>query len=97
MNENTASTVTEHHEPNYIAIWIWLAVLTIAEVGIAVIDIPRIVTVVGLVGMALAKAALVGAYFMHLRFETKTLAAIAITPLFLCVFLLLMLRPDAIV
>ena len=48
-----------------------------------------------LVGMALTKAILVAAYFMHLKFERRTLAVIAATPLALCVFLVLMLLPDA--
>jgi len=47
-----------------------------------------------LVGFALAKAALVAMYFMHLRFERITLAMIAVTPLIICLFLILMLLPD---
>jgi hypothetical protein len=33
-------------------------------------------------------------YFMHLRFEKRTLGMIALTPLLICVFLLFMLMPD---
>ena len=97
MSEHSGSTAAEHQEPNYMAIFGWLTVLTIAEVAVAVVSLPRMVTVVSLVAMALTKAALVGAFFMHLKFERKTLAAIAITPLVLCVFLLLMLMPDAVI
>ena len=43
---------------------------------------------------AVFKATLVAMYFMHLRFETRTLGLIALTPLLLCVFLLFMLIPD---
>ena len=39
-------------------------------------------------------SALVGMYFMHLKFERLTLGMIALTPLILCVFLILMLLPD---
>jgi cytochrome c oxidase subunit 4 len=89
-----------HAHPNYWAIWGWLFVLTIAEVIVAVIPIgpayPHAAKVVLLVVLALTKAALVGLYFMHLRFEKRTLGLIAITPLFLCVFLLFMLLPDSI-
>jgi cytochrome c oxidase subunit 4 len=42
-----------------------------------------------------AKAALVALYFMHLKFENRTLGIIAVTPMILCVFLLFMLMPDA--
>ena len=44
--------------------------------------------------MAVAKAALVGLYFMHLRFEKLTLGFIAMIPLVLCVFVVLMVLPD---
>jgi caa(3)-type oxidase subunit IV len=47
-----------------------------------------------LVILAVWKAALVAMYFMHLKFERKTLAMIAIVPFVLCLFLILMLLPD---
>ena len=87
-----------HAHPNYMMIFWWLLGLTIAELGAASIPVgpayPHIAKVLLLVGMALGKAALVGAYFMHLRFEKPTLSLIAITPLVICVFLLFMLFPD---
>jgi caa(3)-type oxidase subunit IV len=45
--------------------------------------------------LAVGKAALVGLYFMHLRFEVRTLGIIALTPMLLCAFLLFMLVPDS--
>jgi caa(3)-type oxidase subunit IV len=44
--------------------------------------------------MAISKATLVALYFMHLKFEKRTLAIIALSPFVLCVFLILMLTPD---
>ena len=96
----TASAVTGHAHPNYWAIWGWLAIMTVAEIGVAVVPVgpayPYAAKVLLLVGLALSKAALVALYFMHLRFEKRTLGLIAVTPLFLCVFLLFMLLPDSI-
>jgi cytochrome c oxidase subunit 4 len=87
-----------HDHPNYMAIFWWLLGLTIAELAAATIPsgpaYPYAAKVFLLVGMALGKAALVAAYFMHLRFERSTLSLIAVTPLILCVFLLFMLFPD---
>jgi hypothetical protein len=37
---------------------------------------------------------LVAMYFMHLKFEPRTLGIIALTPFILCLFLILMLIPD---
>ena len=48
-----------------------------------------------MIALAVGKAALVGLYFMHLRFEVPTLGVIALTPMLICSFLLFMLFPDA--
>ncbi len=84
----------DHAEPNYISIFWWLLALTILEIAVIYTPIARLAIVILLVGSALAKAALVAMYFMHLRFERFTLAMIAVTPLIICLFLILMLLPD---
>ena len=87
--------MAEHHrEPNYWLIFIWLAVLTAAEIIVVLVDPPTLTKGILLVGMALSKAVLVALYFMHLRFETSTLMVIAATPLMICTFLVFMLMPD---
>ena len=87
--------MSDHKEPNYIAIWGWLLLLTLTEVATTWLPIPRLTIAILLVGQALTKALLVAMYFMHLRYEKKILGAIAFTPLVLCVFLSVMLLPDA--
>ena len=57
---------TEHKAVNYIAVWVGLAVLTVVEVAIVYIRLPRQLMVVSLVFLALWKAMLVALYFMHL-------------------------------
>ena len=47
-----------------------------------------------LCALALGKAALVAMYFMHLRFETRTLGLIALTPLVIATLLIFVLMPD---
>ena len=83
-----------HAEPNYIGVFWWLLALTILEIAVIYMPMARLIIVILLVGMALSKAALVAMYFMHLKFERLTLGVIALTPLILCVFLILMLFPD---
>jgi cytochrome c oxidase subunit 4 len=82
-----------HAEPNYISIFWWLLALTIVEIAIIYMPMARLFINILLVGFALAKAALVAMYFMHLRFERLTLSMIAVTPLIICLFLILMLLP----
>lgn len=83
-----------HSEPNYMGVFYSLAVLTVLEIGATFLPIPRLFIGILLVGMAVTKASLVALYFMHLKFERRTLIWIAMTPAFICTFLVLMLLPD---
>lgn len=83
-----------HAEPNYIGVFWWLLALTIVEIAVIYMPLTKLVIAFLLVSLALSKAALVALYFMHLKFERLTLGIIALTPLILCVFLILMLTPD---
>lgn len=85
---------TAHTEPNYIGVFWWLLGLTILEIAVIYMPMARLIIVILLVGLALSKASLVAMYFMHLKFERATLGVIALIPLILCVFLILMLLPD---
>ena len=87
-------TTTTHTETNYMGVFWWLLVLTIAEIAVIYMPIVRLAVVILLVSMAIPKAALVALYFMHLKFERRTLGLIALSPFVLCVFLILMLMPD---
>lgn len=81
-------------EPNYIAIFWWLLALTIIEIGVIYMPLAKLAIGILLVGLALSKAALVALFFMHLKFERRTLGVIALTPLLLCVLLVFALVPD---
>jgi cytochrome c oxidase subunit 4 len=85
---------TDHKEPNYMAVFYTLAVLTAAEIGVIYVPIPKLAIGICLVLMALAKAVLVALYFMHLKFEKRTLGVIALTPLLICTLLIISLLPD---
>ncbi len=84
-----------HPEPNYMAIWFWLALLTVLEIWVAQMGIPKALMISGLIGLAVAKAALVALYFMHLKFERRTLGLIALTPPILLILLTFAVYPDA--
>ena len=62
-----------HSRKQYWVIFGVLFVLTVAEVMLASMGVPHTPMVVGLVGLALTKASLVGLFFMHLRTEMRTL------------------------
>ena len=67
----------EHKTPNYMAIFYWLAGLTIVEVAWAtLLHTNRRPLIMGLVIFAGTKALLVALFFMHLKFERKRLGLI---------------------
>ena len=71
-----------HQRPNYILIWLYLFVMTVAEVGLA-FELPfsRNVKLLLLLVLAIVKALLVALFFMHLKFERWRLRLIFIIPL----------------
>jgi len=84
-----------HQEPNYMAVFYSLTVLTALEIGVAYMRfLPLLIMGLALIILALVKAFLVGMYFMHLKFEKRTLGIIALTPLILCTLLIIALLPD---
>ena len=85
----------EHKHPNYMAIFWILAILTVVEIGVVFLPFGKIVNGTLLCGLAVGKAALVAMYFMHLKFETRTLGLIAITPLAIATLLVFVIMPDA--
>lgn len=80
--------------PKYMNIFWWLLGLTIVEVAVAIPEYSIVLKAILLIGLACSKAALVAIYFMHLKFERKTLTIIVLIPFIICVFLVIMLMPD---
>ncbi len=83
-----------HQEPNYMHVFYALTVLTAVEIGVVFLPMSKMIIAILLVGFALFKAILVAMYFMHLKFEKRTLGIIALTPLILCTLLIIALLPD---
>jgi cytochrome c oxidase subunit IV len=85
----------EHKHPNYMAIFWYLAILTVIEICVVFLPFAKMINGTLLCALALGKAALVAMYFMHLRFETRTLGLIAITPLVIATLLVFVILPDS--
>ncbi len=92
---HVSSRNDDHAEPNYWGVWAALAILTVIELMVARGSIPKVVMVFSLCALALAKAALVAAYFMHLKFERYALILVVLSPLILSAILYVGLVPDA--
>lgn len=68
------------HRRDYFRIFWVLTVLTIVEVGLTKLPIDRRVMGVLMVGLACTKAAFVGLYYMHLKYEKRSLLWLAALP-----------------
>src|SRR5256885_12773630 len=79
----------------FISIWVWLLLLTGFEVFLGYIQLPLIYMLVILMGASIVKAALIVAYFMHLRFERLNLVLTIVPAGVDCVCLLLVFFPDS--
>ena len=88
------ATAAAHKHPNYMAIFWWLAALTVLEIAVVFLPFGKLTNGTILCALAVGKAAMVAAFFMHLRFETKTLTWIAFTPLVIATLLIFVLLPD---
>ena len=70
-------------------VWMALLVLTGVEVFLAYEQVPVLIMLTVLLGLSIVKAALIIAYFMHLRFEKRSLALTLMPPLVICIILLM--------
>ena len=89
-----ANVHAQHEEPNYMNIFWALAILTVLELIVVFLPFGKFTNGTLLCALALTKAAMVAMYFMHLRFEVRTLAMIAVTPLLIATLLVFVLLPD---
>ena len=78
----------------FIWVWIWLAVITGVEVYLAYIHLPAHIMLTLLVGLSVVKAALIMAYFMHLRYEKLSLTLLLVPALVFCILMMTIIFPD---
>lgn len=82
--------------PNYLAIWAWLVLLLAISLLAVYLPFSHTATVAMIFVVAFAKATLVAANFMHLRFEKRLIRVIAIVPVVLFIILTVALVPDVV-
>ena len=74
----------------FLWVWTWLLVLTLAEVWLGYVQVGAALMLTLLIGMSVIKAALIIAYFMHLRFEKMSLF-LTLWPVIVLCFALIMI------
>ena len=81
--------------PTFAKVWVALLVLTGAEVFLAYEQVPLLIMLTVLLGLSVIKAALIIAYFMHLKFERLSLFLTLFPMLIFCIVLMLIFLGDA--
>jgi cytochrome c oxidase subunit 4 len=76
-------------------VWGWLLFLTGIEVFLAYKQVPLHIMLTILLGLSVIKAALIVAYFMHLRFERLSLVLTIVPMLVVCICLFFVFFPDS--
>ena len=80
---------------SFVYIWIALLVMTGVEIFLAYEQVPTLIMLTSLLGLSIVKAALIIAYFMHLKFEKMSLFLTLFPMLVLCIVLMLIFMPDS--
>ncbi len=81
----------------YVITWVWLLVITVLEIAVVLVGLPKALLASLLLLMSLMKAALIVGYFMHLRYERVAFIYTVVTPMVvLVVILFAFVAPDAI-
>jgi cytochrome c oxidase subunit IV len=79
----------------FISVWFWLLLMTGLEVFLGYVHLDFRLMLTILIGLSIIKAALIVAYFMHLRFERLSLVLTLVPMLVICICLLLVFFPDS--
>jgi cytochrome c oxidase subunit IV len=98
MSTHEAALAT--HQPGskklFLWVWFWLLILTGVETFLAYLRLEPHLMLTILVGLSLIKAALIVAYFMHMRFEKIGLFLVIVPTLVFClVMILIFVFPDS--
>jgi cytochrome c oxidase subunit 4 len=102
QNSAEDSSMSEHVEEHFAgsnklftSIWVWLVVLTGIEIFLAYKPMSVTLMLTILMGLSIIKAALIVAYFMHLKFERLSLVLTIVPMLVVCICLLFVFFPDS--
>jgi len=93
-----SSTESPHAEGTvrvFMIVWFWLLALTAVEVFLGYKQLELKLMLVLLLGLSVVKAALIIAYFMHLRYERASMAAILMPALIMVIVLMNIFLPDS--
>jgi cytochrome c oxidase subunit 4 len=92
-----ATLVHGHPEPKriFLIVWVWLLALTGTETLLAYQHVALEVMLIALMTLSIVKASLIIAYFMHLRFERRSLVLTLMPAVVFVIAMLFVVFPDS--
>jgi len=88
-----------HHEVQgkkiFLFVWFWLLVLTAGEVTLAYQHLELKMMLIILMGLSIIKASLIISYFMHLRYERRSLVLTLMPALVFVICMMFVVFPDS--
>ena len=98
MSDHSLSHIDEVEHgaiKSFTVVWIILLVFTGIEVLLAYEQVTPVIMLTILVGLSVLKAALIIAYFMHLKFERFSLFLTLFPMLIFCILMMMVFMPDS--
>ena len=94
--EQQVAEEQRHHGKNQF-FWVWgaLLVLTGVEVYLGYQNMEPVRMLTILMGLSIVKAALIIAYFMHMKFEAPAMKWVTMVSLVFCLAMMMVFFPDA--
>ena len=95
MAEKSAEEQRHHGKAQFLWVWAALLIMTGMEVWLAYQNMEVVRMLVILMGLSLVKAALIIAYFMHLKFEVSAMKWWTMGSVVFCLLMMLVFLGDA--
>lgn len=96
VGDEHAHAPTSADTKNNFMIWVWLLAITAVEVVLGYIQVASLgVMLAILMVLSVIKAALIMGYFMHLKFERRSLILTVVPALVMCITLMAIIFPDS--
>jgi cytochrome c oxidase subunit 4 len=95
IEHRVAEEQRHHSKGQFLWVWAALLIMTGIEVYLAYQNMELIRMLSILMGLSLIKAALIIAYFMHMKFEVSPMKWVTMSSLVFCLAMMLVFLPDA--
>jgi cytochrome c oxidase subunit IV len=93
--ERVAEQHRHHSKSQFLWVWGILLIITAIEVYLGYQNMEPVRMLTILMGLSIVKAAMIIAYFMHMKFEVSSMKWLTMTSLVFCLGMMVVFFPDA--